>query len=85
MNQGDMKNQTGNSCNCMDMIQLVIDGEASQDQINFFRNHLQECSTCANNYSVDVTIQHLVKSTCCGGQAPQELIEKIRAQLNRLD
>lgn len=85
MNHGDMINASGNSCNCMDMMQLVLDGEASPEQIDFFRNHVQQCTTCANNYSVDATIQHLVKSTCCGGQPPQELIEKIRAQLNRLD
>jgi mycothiol system anti-sigma-R factor len=85
MNQGESKNPTNDSCNCMDMVQLVLDGEASQEEIIFFNDHLRQCKTCANNYSVDATIQHLIKSTCCGSQPPEDLVNKIRSRLNRMD
>jgi mycothiol system anti-sigma-R factor len=65
----------------MEMLQLIVDGEASAEQKeNFLMHHLEECMPCFRNYHLEVAIRQLLKNKCTG-QAPQELIESIKAKV----
>ena len=65
----------------MEMLQLIVDGEASPEQKeHFLKHHLEECMPCYKNYHLEVAIRQLLKNKCTG-QAPQELIDSIKAKV----
>jgi mycothiol system anti-sigma-R factor len=71
-------------CSCMEIMQSVIDGEATEGQMDFFRQHIEECSSCSGHYRVETTLQELVRSKCCGDHPPADLAEKIKNEISKL-
>lgn len=79
--QSHMKQDCENSRECMQMLQLIVDGEASSEQKeHFLKHHLEECMPCFKNYHLEVAIRQLLKSKCTD-QAPQELVDSIKAKV----
>jgi len=79
--QHHMKQDCPNKQECMEMLQLIVDGEASQEQKDhFLKFHLEQCMPCYNNYHLEVAIRQLLK-TKCSGEAPQELIDSIKTKV----
>jgi mycothiol system anti-sigma-R factor len=68
----------GKKSTCMEMLQVILDGEASEDQKQYFKQHMDMCLPCFKGYELDMAIKQLVKSKCCGGDAPSDLVEQIR-------
>jgi len=65
----------GKKSTCLEMLQVILDGEASEDQKMYFKEHMDMC--------LDMAIKQLVKSKCCGGDAPSDLIEQIRITISQ--
>ena len=79
--QSKMKQECENQRDCMEMLQLIVDGEASPEQReHFLTRHLEECLPCFKNYHLEVALRELLKNKCAG-QAPQELIDSIKAKV----
>ena len=72
---------TGKKPTCMEMLQLILDGQDSQEQREYFKNHMDNCMPCFKGYHVDMKIKELLKAKCCGGEAPVELVTKIKTQI----
>lgn len=68
----------GKKSTCMEMLQVILDGEASAEQKEYFKGHMDKCLPCFKGYELDMAIRQLVKSKCCGGEAPEDLIEQIK-------
>jgi len=73
----------GSKPNCMEMLQLILDGEATSEQQIYFKSHMDLCMPCFKSYSLDMSIKELVKSRCCGDQVPQGLVEQIKMQISQ--
>ncbi|MEQ9592594.1 MAG: anti-sigma factor [Cyclobacteriaceae bacterium] len=67
---------------CLEMLQVILDGDASKDQQEYFASHMEECMPCYKNHQLDLQIRALIKSKCCGGNVPADLIDKIKSQVN---
>ena len=81
LDQNQRKQECVNQRECMEMLQLIVDGEASQEQKeHFLLHHLEECMPCYKNYHLEVAIRHLLKNKCTG-QAPQDLVDSIKARV----
>ena len=53
--QNEMKQECENQRECMEMLQLIVDGEASPEQKeHFLMHHLEECMPCYKNYHLEV-------------------------------
>ena len=79
--QSRMKQDCENSRECLQMLQLILDGEASPEQKeHFLKEHLEECMPCYKNYHLEVAIRQLLK-TKCSSQAPQDLVEDIKKKV----
>lgn len=74
---------TGKNATCMEMLQLMLDGQVTNEQREYFRSHMDQCMPCFKTFQVDMAIKQLVKDRCCGGEAPDELIHQIKAQIGR--
>jgi anti-sigma factor (TIGR02949 family) len=76
--QSRMKQDCSNKRECLEMLQMILDGEAtSQQKDEFLKEHLEQCMPCYKNYHLEVAIRELLK-TKCTSHAPQELIDDIR-------
>ena len=67
----------------MEMLQVILDGQATKEQHEFFVGHMDHCMPCFKGYQVDMTIKELLRSKCSGGEAPTELVTQIRSQINQ--
>lgn len=73
-----MKQDCENQRECLQMLQLILDGEASSAQKeHFLKVHLEECMPCYKNYHLEVAIRELLKQKC-SHEAPQELVDDIK-------
>ncbi len=81
--QSKMRQDCPSQRECMEMLQMIVDGEASLEQKDqFFKHHLEECMPCFKNYHLEIAIRQLLKSKCTG-QAPRELVESIKAKVSQ--
>lgn len=79
--QGNRKHDCPNSRECFEMLQLILDGEATPDQKDtFLKEHLEDCMPCYKNYHLEVAIRQLLK-TKCNDHAPLELVEEIKRKV----
>ncbi len=68
--------------NCLEMLRLILDGEASEEERkNFFDKHLETCMPCYKTYHLEMAIRDLLKSKCGKHEAPAELIENIKRMI----
>ena len=83
LDQSHMKKEhCANQQECMQMLQLILDGEATAEQKeHFIKHHLEECMPSYKNYHLEIKLKELLKSTCTGG-CPSELADTIKNQLN---
>ena len=81
IDQNQKKQECANQRECMEMLQLIVDGEASHEQKeHFLMHHLEECMPCYKSYHLEVAIRQLLKNKCTG-QAPQDLVDSIKAKV----
>jgi mycothiol system anti-sigma-R factor len=73
----------GKASSCMELLQLILDGDATPEEQKQFKEHLDECMPCYQSYSLDLTVKALLKSKCSGNGAPPELIDKIKTQISQ--
>jgi len=73
----------GTKPTCMEMLQLILDEEASHEQKEYFFSHMDRCMPCFKSYHVDNKIKELIKSKCCGGQVPSDFVEEIKMKISK--
>jgi mycothiol system anti-sigma-R factor len=74
----------GKKPTCMEMLQLILDGQANAEQKDYFKNHMDHCMPCYKNYNVDMAIKELLQTKCCGGNCPEDLVSQIKTKINSI-
>lgn len=67
---------------CKEMLQTILDGQASDEQIAHFNEHMCVCLPCHHSYNLEITIKQMLQTKCCGGEAPADLVARIKSQLS---
>lgn len=75
---------TGKKATCLEMLQTILDGNASDEQQVYFKQHMEKCMPCYKAHELDMQIKHLLKSRCSGNHVPPDLLEKIKNQVNSI-
>jgi mycothiol system anti-sigma-R factor len=75
--------EDGKKLSCMQMLQVILDEQATDQQKEYFKVHMDRCMPCFKTYNVDATIKELLKSKCCGGEAPHDLVEDIKQKISQ--
>jgi mycothiol system anti-sigma-R factor len=78
--QNQMKQDCSDKGNCLEMLQLILDGEATPEQKANFKSHIDDCMPCYRHYHFDQAIKELLKLKCVS-QAPVDLVESIRSKI----
>jgi len=79
-NQSKLKDDCANKHDCLEMLQLILDGEATLEQKANFKLHIDDCLPCFQHYHFDQAIKELLKLKCTS-QAPSDLVESIKSKL----
>lgn len=76
-----LKTTCENHERCMQMIQAVLDGSATEDEVEHFKDSMSECLPCIEGYHLEKSIKDAlhakVEKKCC----PQSIVNKIKLQV----
>jgi anti-sigma factor (TIGR02949 family) len=76
-----MKEECENHEKCMKMIQAVLDGSASKEEIEHFKSNIDVCKPCFDGYQLEKSIkdslQTKVEKKCC----PQNTVDQLKAKI----
>lgn len=76
-----IKQHCENHEKCMEMIQAVLDGSATAEEINTFNKNIKECMPCIEGHNLEKSIKDALKikleKKCC----PESTLSKIREKL----
>jgi anti-sigma factor (TIGR02949 family) len=73
----------GKKSSCMQMLQLILDGEANPEQKEYFKYHMDKCMPCFKTYEVDMTIKEMLRIKCRGDEVPNDLVEQLKDQIKQ--
>lgn len=77
----NMKHECPHQQECLQLLQSILDGEATTEQKDrFMGHHLEECMPCYQNYHLEVAIRDLLKKKCAS-EAPQDLVDSIKQKV----
>ncbi len=78
----DMKGATEEQKTCLEILNLVLDDEASPEQREYFKKHLQNCMPYYEIFSVDKLIKEMVRNKCNCHPVPEDLVDSIKSKLS---
>ncbi|MGZ4613562.1 MAG: mycothiol system anti-sigma-R factor [Kineosporiaceae bacterium] len=68
----------------LDRMYTYLDGELGEPDLHLVREHLEECAPCMSQHDVDLVVKKLLRRSCGGDHAPEELRERIVLQITQL-
>ncbi len=77
-------NDCQNRQECLKAIQLILDGEATTDQLKHFQSHMDHCMPCIENYNLEVTIRQLLCDRLERKAVPNEIIDSIKSKISEI-
>ena len=81
--QDSTEQSQDNTYDCIEMLMHILDGDATAEQHQAFKVHMEVCMPCYKSYHLDIALKALLKSKCCGNGAPPDLVEKIKTQISQ--
>ncbi len=79
--QPRMKQNCDHAADCLKMIQLLLDGEASDQQVERFKNNLDTCRPCIEMYHLEKEIRQLLQGRMEKRICPDQLVQSIKARI----
>jgi len=61
----------GKKPTCMEMLQSILDGQATKEQKDYFKQHMDGCMPCYKSYNLDMAIKELLQANAVVGIAPK--------------
>ncbi len=65
----------------LEFLYLMLDKEASIDQIQYLDDHLEKCMSCLEKYQVEKELRQLIKSSLAEKAVPLQLAVEIRKKV----
>jgi anti-sigma factor (TIGR02949 family) len=84
VNGNPYKMECEHKSECLKAIQLILDNEATQEQMSHFKEHMDKCLPCIENYNLEVTIRKILCDRMAKKEVPPGLAEAIKAQITRI-
>jgi anti-sigma factor (TIGR02949 family) len=66
---------------CLESLQLILDGEACKDTEEKFIRHLSDCLPCYNLYHLDKAVKELIQTKIQKKPVPSFLLNNIRNKI----
>ena len=69
---------------CKEMLQIVLDGQATEEQLIYWKNHMGMCDPCFEKFKLDNAIKERIIADCCCSKIPQEVIDQISSNIKQI-
>ncbi len=79
-----MKHTCENHTECMKMIQAILDGEASEEEKEHFRQNIDVCIPCIKQYHLEKCIKESLSNKIERKPCPENLVNAIKVKLQLL-
>jgi anti-sigma factor (TIGR02949 family) len=66
----------------MRAIQMILDNEATYEQLEHFNQHIDKCLPCIENYNLEVTIRQILSDKIERKTVPTDVIDAIKVKIN---
>lgn len=66
---------------CLEILYLMLDNEATNEQENYLNSHLDHCLVCFEQYEVEKQIRQLLKTKLTNQAVPADLAQSIRNKI----
>jgi len=66
---------------CLELLQLITDGEASPEEEKQFRTHVDECLPCYEAFNLEQSIKEMLQTKLEKKQVPEDLIRMIKRKI----
>ena len=77
-----LKNKECPDCEkCLQVLQIVIDGECTPEEKAFVEEHIRNCAYCSDCYEVDKSIKEAIHSKITKKCVPSDLVDLIKLKI----
>lgn len=66
---------------CMEMLQLILDGEATDSDKDYYYSHMEKCMPCYRAYNLESAIRRILKTNLDKKQVPADLVDCIKSKI----
>ena len=66
---------------CLELLRVVMDEEATEEEIAYVKKHIEVCHKCYNNYDLEKAIRKLIHEKTEQVTVPQDLIDGIKEKI----
>ena len=66
---------------CLELLELITDGEASPEEEKQFHKHIDECLPCFETYNLEESIKEMLRTKLEKKQVPEDLIQSIKQKI----
>ncbi len=66
---------------CLEILHLMLDNEATDDQEQYLNSHIEACMYCFEQYEVEKQIRELLKVKLANQTVPSGLAQSIRTKV----
>lgn len=67
---------------CLKALQLILDGEASTEQVEHFNSNIDKCLPCIENYNLEISIRQILCDKIEKKPVPANLVNEIKLKIN---
>ena len=78
-----MMTQCPDEQECLRVLEIVLDNEASPEEEEKYFAHIQKCWTCFQNYNLESAIRELIKTKVEKKVVPLDLEQRIRSEIGK--
>lgn len=67
---------------CLELIRLMLDDQATEEDLIYVTKHIEDCYRCYDNYDLENAIREAVKNKIDKIKVSDELVSEISNKLN---
>lgn len=67
----------------MESLHLIIDGEVTPEEKEYFRKHLDDCQPCFDHYNVEKSLLESIRTKINKKSCPEQVILNIKDQIKK--
>lgn len=68
----------------VDILELIIDKEATPEQEKFFNQHIEGCAPCLDHYEIDEAMHKLIREKLDKKECKSSLLDSIKSEINKI-
>ena len=80
-----MENKDKTPCNehakCMELLELILDGEAKDGEKDYYFAHIEQCMPCYRAHNLESAIRTVLKNNVDKKEVPADLVTCIKSKI----